>query len=161
MSKCAKYTNDECLGGQIGCVYHGGYCISGVCALLNTDLNDDECRSNKKCKRLISVKDDSAEMAICWENNCSSFSSGDCPSVGCVVGVIGGVSKCLFDECNVYGSSQCNNNGKCIYTFDEGCHMGVCKSIGTDLKSCRMNVKCKVVKGTCEEGCSDSTCDSL
>jgi hypothetical protein len=158
VSKCAKYTSEECQEGRFGCIYKEGYCISGVCALLN--VNNDECTDNVKCKKIINIENEDIETPVCWENNCSEFNVNECPSLGCVVSSNSSNSKCEFDECNVFGSVECNYKTECVYTFTEGCHKDVCSNIGADLESCRMNNKCKVVKGICESDCSESYCDS-
>jgi hypothetical protein len=155
VSKCARYTNEECVSGQVGCVYRDGYCVSGVCGLLDT--GNDECISNKKCKKLISIDN---EKPVCWENNCSEFNTNECPTVGCVIGLNDEIEMCLFDECNIYTNLECNEKAECVYTFNEGCHKGICRDIETDSESCRMNSKCRVVKGTCEFGCFESNCNS-
>jgi hypothetical protein len=151
VSKCAKYTNNECKEGKQGCIYQDSHCISGLCSLLSGYGN--ECELNSKCKLLFEFNDDnSVDSPVCWENNCHNFSSSDCPIFGCVLNLSS--DSCSFDMCNRYNNDDCNEHDNCVYTYEEGCHADNCVSIGAEVVNCKLNSKCEVVKGKCEISCN-------
>jgi hypothetical protein len=142
--------------GKIGCVYQDSHCVLGLCS----SLDEIECEINIKCEILVVYDNDNPTgIQKCWENNCINFNSEVCPEVGCVVDKLFGDDKCLFDECNTYSHTDCDNVNECVYTFSKGCNKGICDDIGIDIINCGMNEKCDVVNGKCEVGCK-SDCEA-